>query len=63
MPKNLSIFLHEAADCLRGLALRAPDIANELRSFADDLEEEAIRARRGGPPREGRDEGMPRGPD
>ena len=41
MPKNLSVFLREAAESLRELALRAPDIANELRRFADELEEEA----------------------
>ena len=63
MPENLSVFLHEAADCLRDLALRAPDIANELRSFADNLEQEAIQARRGSLPRERRAEGMPRGSD
>jgi hypothetical protein len=46
MRKNLSEFLREAADSLRDLALRAPDIAGELRRFADDLEEQAQRATR-----------------
>jgi hypothetical protein len=49
MRKSLSLFLREAADCLRDLASHAPDIANELRRFADDLEDEAERARRDGP--------------
>jgi hypothetical protein len=51
MPKNLSVFLREAADCLRDLALRAPDIANELRRFAEEVEQDAERAGRSGPPR------------
>jgi len=46
MPENLSMFLHGAAASLRDLALRAPDIANELRRFADELEEAAERAAR-----------------
>ena len=46
MQENLSVFLHGAAASLRDLALRAPDIANELRSFANDLEQEAERAAR-----------------
>ena len=41
MQENLPVFLREAAASLRNLALRAPDIANELRRFADDLEQEA----------------------
>ena len=41
MPKGLSVFLREAADCMRDLALRVPEIANELRRLADDLEEAA----------------------
>ena len=41
MQKNLPTFLYETAASLRDLALRAPDIANELRRFADDLEREA----------------------
>jgi len=41
MPKRLSVFLREAADCMRDLALRVPEIANELRRLADDLEEAA----------------------
>ena len=51
MPKNLSVFLRAAADCLRDLALRAPDIANELRRFAEEVEQDAERAGRSGPPR------------
>ena len=43
MPKNLSVFLREAADRLRALALRAPDMANELRRLADELEHDAER--------------------
>jgi hypothetical protein len=35
--------LLEAAQTLRDLAGRAPDIGNELRRFADDLEELATR--------------------
>jgi hypothetical protein len=51
MQKNLPVWLREAADCLRDLAARAPDIANELRRFADDLEEAAERAERGARPK------------
>ena len=46
MQENLSVFLHGAAASLRDLALRAPEIANELRRFADELEEAAERAAR-----------------
>ena len=46
MKENLLPFLLDAAECLRDLALRAPDIAHELRSFAEDLEQEAAQARR-----------------
>ena len=46
MQENLSMFLHGAAASLRDLALRALDIANELRRFADELEEAAERAAR-----------------
>ena len=46
MQKDLSVWLREAADCLCDLALRAPDIANELRRFAADLEQAAERAER-----------------
>jgi hypothetical protein len=46
MQENLPVFLREAAASLRNLALRAPDIANELRRFADDLEQEADAAER-----------------
>ena len=46
MQKDLTAFLHEAAESLRDLALRAPDIANELRRFADDLERQAEQAHR-----------------
>jgi hypothetical protein len=46
MPKTVSEFFRDAAASLRDLALRAPDIANDLRRFADDLEEEARRAAR-----------------
>jgi hypothetical protein len=52
MPKNLSVFLREAANCLRDLALRAPDIANELRRLAEELEQDAERASYRGSPRE-----------
>jgi hypothetical protein len=41
MQKNLPTFLRDAAASLRDLALRAPEIANQLRRFADDLEQEA----------------------
>ena len=44
MQKNLTVFFREAAESLRDLALRAPEIANELRRFAEDLEREAERA-------------------
>ena len=44
-------FLSEAAASLRDLALRAPDIANELRRFADDLEQGVQRAARDERPR------------
>jgi hypothetical protein len=46
MQKGLTAFLREAAALLRHLALHAPDIANELRRFTDDLDEEAERAAR-----------------
>ena len=46
MQKNLIEFLRDAAASLRHLALRTPDIASELRRFADELEEEAKRAAR-----------------
>ena len=46
MPKSLSVFLREVADCVRDLALRVPEIANELRRLADDLEEAADSATR-----------------
>jgi hypothetical protein len=42
MPKNLSVFLLEAAERLRELALRAPDISNELRRLADEVELDAV---------------------
>jgi hypothetical protein len=48
MPINLTEFLRNAAASLRELALRAPDIANELRRFADELDEDAERAAREG---------------
>ena len=47
MQENLPTFLRGAAASLRDLALRAPDIANELRRFADDLEQQADQAERG----------------
>jgi hypothetical protein len=47
MKDSLPTYLLDAADRLRKLALRAPDIAHELRSFADELEQEAVQARRG----------------
>jgi len=43
MRKDVTLFLRDAADSLRDLALRAPEIANELRRLADDLDEEADR--------------------
>ena len=46
MPKNLTEFLRHAAESLRDLASRTPDIANELRRFAAELDEEAKRAAR-----------------
>ena len=46
MRKDVTMFLRDAAASLRDLALRAPDIANELRRFADDLDEEAERGNR-----------------
>ena len=46
MQENLPVFLRDAAASLRNLALRAPDIANELRRFADDLEQEVDTAER-----------------
>jgi hypothetical protein len=48
MPKNVTEFLRNAAASLRDLASRAPDIANELRRFADELDEKAKRAAREG---------------
>jgi len=48
MPKSVTEFLRESAASLRDLALRAPEIANELRRFADELEQEAERATRVG---------------
>ena len=52
MQKNLPTFLYETAASLRDLALRAPDIANELRRLADDLDKEGERAARKGDSRE-----------
>ena len=53
MPKELTEFLRNAAASLRELALRAPDIANELRRFADELDDDAERAsREGGSPKD-----------
>jgi hypothetical protein len=49
MQKSLTAFLRDAAALLRDLALHAPEIANELRSFADDLDEEAGRSARKAP--------------
>ena len=46
MRKDVTMFLRDAAASLRDLALRAPDIANELRRFVDDLGEEAERGNR-----------------
>ena len=63
MRKNLTEFLQDKADSLRDLAKRAPDIANELRRFADDLEQEATRVGHGRPPIGRREEGTPRAPD
>jgi hypothetical protein len=44
---DLVTYLLDVADRLRKLALRAPDIAHELRRFADELEQEAVQARHG----------------
>jgi hypothetical protein len=38
MPEKYSKFIGEVAEELRALAGRAPDIARELRRFADDLD-------------------------
>jgi hypothetical protein len=46
MRESLSEFLFSAAQEMRRLALRAPDIGNELRRFADDLESEAVELRK-----------------
>jgi len=45
MKENLSEFLFNAAREMRDLVLHAPDIGNELRRFADDLESEAVKLR------------------
>src|SRR3979411_2530650 len=47
MKDSLPTCLLDVADRLRKLALRAPDIAHELRRFADELELEAGQARHG----------------
>ena len=52
MPRNLSVFLLEAAERLRELALRAPDISNELRRLAEELEFDAAQLGRMGQSRE-----------
>ena len=49
MQKKLTAFLREAAASLRDLALRTPDIANELRRFAEELDEAERASREGGP--------------
>ena len=51
-PKDLSVFLLEAAQLLRKLALRAPDISNELRRLAEELEFDAAQPGRMGQSRE-----------
>src|SRR5205814_10021788 len=48
MRKDLSAFLRDAANCLRDLALQAPDSSNELRRLAEELEHEAEQAERDG---------------
>lgn len=53
MQKNILVWLREAADCLRDLALRSPEIANELRRFAADLEDAAERVERDARPQRG----------
>ena len=50
--KDLSVFLLEAAHLLRKLALRAPDISNELRRLAEELEFDAAQPGRMGQSRE-----------
>ena len=52
MPKNLPMFLLDAAERLRELALRAPDISNELRRLADGMEFDAVQLGREGQSRE-----------
>jgi hypothetical protein len=59
MQKNLIEFLRDAAASLRHLALRTPDIASELRRFADELEEEAKRAERDDRPWDQHNAGSP----
>ena len=39
MPERQRHFLLEAAECLRDLASLAPDIAWQLRRFAEDIDE------------------------
>jgi hypothetical protein len=51
-PKDLSVFLLEAAQLLRELALRAPDISNELRRLAEEVEFDAVQLGRKGQSRE-----------
>ena len=48
MRKNLSAFLRDAAKCLRDLSLQAPDISNDLRRLAYEVEHEAEQAERDG---------------
>jgi hypothetical protein len=51
-PKDLSVFLLEAAQLLRELAFRAPDISNELRRLAEEVEFDAVQLGRKGQSRE-----------
>ena len=44
MEGSYPIFLSEAAERLRELAYVAPEIANELRRFAEELEASALGA-------------------
>ena len=48
MKENLSEFLFNAAREMRDLALRAPDIGNELRRLSDEVESEAVQLRQRG---------------
>jgi len=46
MPNDYSEFLREMAESLRQLAERAPDIGQELRRFAEDIDQMIAQATR-----------------